>query len=233
MSESSDSDLCSQCRKPAFNPRVDVDSSDLYSRLRSESGPSAVQRQDIEDLLLLCDRDYEDYELEVARLESQILYIRQQQKQLKRHKKTLRSLCSPIRKLPNEILRLIFDYACKSNLLQEFPWSLDSKGPPTDASSFPITFLPASSISATCSRWRCVAMSTPSLWSRLKLEISAWETSPKNTNAFTDALELYLQRSKDYPLDINLHVSGDEGLEHKPLPLTLLIQHSKRWKSFQ
>ncbi|KAE9388746.1 hypothetical protein BT96DRAFT_980927 [Gymnopus androsaceus JB14] len=188
-----------------------LDSSELYTKLRSESGPSAVQPQDIENMILLCDRDYEDYELEVARLESQIWYIREQQKRLEDHKKKLGSLRSPIRKLPNETLQSIFDYACDWNLLQEFPWFLESD-PPTIISSSPMAYLPASSISATCSRWRSVS------------------------NAFTDALELYLGRSKEYPLMINLQVSDDSDrtLLYPDIPAwILLLRHSQRWKVFQ
>ncbi|KAE9393187.1 hypothetical protein BT96DRAFT_924229 [Gymnopus androsaceus JB14] len=226
--------LCSLCKKSVLIPRIDIDSSDLYTRLRSESGPSVFERQDIEDLLLLCDRDDDDYEIELAHLKSRILFIGQQQNRLAYHKEKLRSLSSPIRKLPNEILRLIFDYACQSesNLLQEFPWSLESEDPPTTVSS-PITFLPALSISATCSRWRTVATSTPSLWSRLKLEISSCRNSPKSATGFTDALELYLRRSKECSLDIDLYVAGDDDSDDSPLALTLLIQQSIRWKSLQ
>lgn len=216
-----------------MQPRVNLDPSEMYTKLRSESGPSVIERQHIEATLLLCDKDYDDYEMEVTRLQSQILFIRGQQKRLKEHRQTLQSLCSPIRKLPNEILGSIFEaQSSQPNLLQEHPWCLQSQQPQTTVSS-PISFLPALSASAVCTRWREAALSTPSLWSRLKLEITSCAKSPKQSNAFTDLLDLYLQRSKSCPLDIDLCVYGDHAENEKILVVSLLLQQAQRWKTFQ
>ncbi|KAF9066349.1 hypothetical protein BDP27DRAFT_1179924, partial [Rhodocollybia butyracea] len=125
--------------------------------------PASFKAQDLEHVLALCDSDYDDYELEVAHLQSRILYTRQQQQMLKDHKVRLRSLNSPVRKIPNEILANIFDLACERNFLLGYPWR-DVNEPPIPSL---MPSLPALSIASTCVRWRSVAVSTPSLWSRL------------------------------------------------------------------
>ncbi|KAE9404097.1 hypothetical protein BT96DRAFT_438501 [Gymnopus androsaceus JB14] len=221
--------LCSKCQNPAFKPRVNVNSSELYMKFRSESGPFALKTQEVDDIILLCDRDLEDYEAEVMRLQAQILFVQGQQTRLRNHKTKILSLNSPIRKLPNEVLALIFDYACEWNVLQEFPWTFDEEAQ-TKLTLPIITYLPALSLSSTCSRWRSVAKSSPSLWSRLKLEISAKYAEPGVLDAFIAAVDLFLVCSNQNPLEIDLDIRGES--EHRSLALDLLMQHSQRWKTF-
>ncbi|KAF5387258.1 hypothetical protein D9757_006896 [Collybiopsis confluens] len=62
-------------------PRVDVDLDALYSRMRFEFGSSAGDSESVEENIAMCDKDYEDYTVEIARLESQVVFLRAQQKQ--------------------------------------------------------------------------------------------------------------------------------------------------------
>ncbi|KAF5365005.1 hypothetical protein D9757_011448 [Collybiopsis confluens] len=148
------------------------------------------------------------------------MFLRAQQTQARRYQSLLKVLQSPVRKLPNETLGLIFDYACDKNLLQEFPWAW---GPDkladgfTDISSSSDVFrnCPVIAISSTCSRWRKVALATPSLWSRLSLEMSSEAEFP---TPFTDVLELHLERSKRSLLEISLFISGGECFEPLEVP---------------
>ncbi|KAF9072061.1 hypothetical protein BDP27DRAFT_1184608, partial [Rhodocollybia butyracea] len=118
--------------------------------------------KEVEEMLKDVDKDLEEYETEISLLQSRILYIKSQQTRLKEHVIDLRSLNSPIRKVPNEILFRIFDYACNKNLLQEFP------------------FLPAMSVSSVCTRWRLVALSSSAIWSRISLELSPESSTLQN-----------------------------------------------------
>ncbi|KAE9390259.1 hypothetical protein BT96DRAFT_352140 [Gymnopus androsaceus JB14] len=214
--------LCSNCRHPTFQPRVDISSDAINAKLRSEFGSSSYTSQNISDILLLCDRDIDDYEVEVARLRSQILYIQTQQGRLKHHKQNLRSLLSPSRWIPNEILSYIFELACDRNLLQDFPHS----SPPTKLTSPIITYLPAMSMSMVSARWRMLSLSLPGLWSQLKLEIAL----PKTSQKFISMLKLFLERSRDHPLQLQLDISGDT-IDTQHLHLDMLARNAQRWKT--
>ncbi|KIK51499.1 hypothetical protein GYMLUDRAFT_50519 [Collybiopsis luxurians FD-317 M1] len=78
---SSDSSLCSRCKSFLRSPRLNIDLEALYTKLRSNL---VLQKpQEVDEQIVLCDEDYRDYELEIIRLQSQILFIREQQEQLK------------------------------------------------------------------------------------------------------------------------------------------------------
>ncbi|KAE9384298.1 hypothetical protein BT96DRAFT_793957, partial [Gymnopus androsaceus JB14] len=160
------------------------------------------------------DRDLEDSEREVMRLQSQIMFIQEQQKRLRAYKTKIHSLSSPIRKIPNEILASIFDSACEAqwNLLQDY--------------------IPALSLSATCTRWRSLALSSPNLWSRLKLEITSGEIAPvgvHDLDSFVATVKLFFERSGKHNLEIDLDIRGEET-DQSPSVLELLFEHSQRWK---
>ncbi|KAE9388736.1 hypothetical protein BT96DRAFT_778739, partial [Gymnopus androsaceus JB14] len=68
--------------------------------------------QDVQEMLVLSDRDLDDYESEVDRLQSRIVYVEAQKQRLLDYKTKLRSLLSPTRRFPNEILGRIFEFTC-------------------------------------------------------------------------------------------------------------------------
>ncbi|KIK54102.1 hypothetical protein GYMLUDRAFT_249856 [Collybiopsis luxurians FD-317 M1] len=195
--------------------------------LRSEHGPAVTDTKQIEDALDSVDKDIAEYESEILLLQSRIVYIKTHQKRLREHSAKLRSLRSPIRRLPNEVLSPIFNFFCDRNLLQEYPWSKDFDfQPPTDVSMNALTYLPAMTISSVCSRWRSLALSLPQIWSRVTLELS-----PENSrlpdvsrilSGFLATLELHLQRSKDCPLTLNIHIPGSHDLDDNIVPDRLL-----------
>ncbi|KIK53323.1 hypothetical protein GYMLUDRAFT_937875 [Collybiopsis luxurians FD-317 M1] len=205
---SSASSLCWRCKNPVHGARVNINSPELYARLRSQYGATTLEVQEIDDIANLCERDLEDCEAEMTRLQSQILLLQEKQKRLRAYKTKIRSLSSPVRRIPNEILNVIFEYACDQNLIQESPWSLNSRPPLTKLTSPTISYLPALTISSTCSRWRSVARN-PNLWSRLRLEVTTRPTAPGLHDPITNIIQLFLTRSAERLLEINLYILGD------------------------
>ncbi|KAE9387979.1 hypothetical protein BT96DRAFT_981216 [Gymnopus androsaceus JB14] len=138
------------------------------------------------------------------RIESQAIDAQAQKKRLYDYKTQLSSLLSPIRHIPNEILCLIFEFACTENFLQEYPWPSNLVVRPTEVASPVMTYLPALAISAVCKRWRDLGLVSNHLWSRLKLEIlhveensELAETAPDmhasdTHGGFISTLQLYL-----------------------------------------
>lgn len=202
MSGESSTTLCFQCRSPIrFKPRVDMDST-----TSTNSSNVVVDPHGICELILLSEKDLDDYDAEITRLQSQITYAQtQKQKQrLQEYKTTLvHSLLSPFR-FPNEILFMVLESACENNLLQEYPWGgLESEQPRTRLSSPAITYLPALAISSVCIQWRSLALALPQLWSRFRVETAPaiFECDPQEVSnggsGFVKTLQLYLDRSTD------------------------------------
>ncbi|KAL0066721.1 hypothetical protein AAF712_006326 [Marasmius tenuissimus] len=107
------------------------------------------------------------------------------------------------RELPFELLHTIFSIACSSI---DSGYTLILNKPDfrrTSSTAFPVT------LSQVCSRWRDVALSTPSLWSAISLRLSALPLFS------TTVLEHYLQNSKQHPLKVQITASLSP---REPLP---------------
>ncbi|KAF9065134.1 hypothetical protein BDP27DRAFT_1366622 [Rhodocollybia butyracea] len=223
--------ICSRCRYNT-TPRTNIDTMALSQRFRSEYGP-AMDMKEVAEMLGAVDKDLEDYESEILR------FAISDFTRLKKHAVVLRSLQSPIRWLPNEILLRIFDFACNRNLLQEFPWSKDFKFVPSTSIVKPLRRLPAMSISSVCTRWRSVALSSSTIWSRISLELSpenSWLPNVQSVlSGFLYTVELHLHRSEQQPLTIELDISGSVDDEDNVVPSRLLafdLVCNYSWRSF-
>ncbi|KAE9398017.1 hypothetical protein BT96DRAFT_995198 [Gymnopus androsaceus JB14] len=147
-----------------------------------------------------------------------------------RYKNLIKGFTSPIRRLPTELLLIIFDYACDRNLLR----CVDSK-----RLSSSLSCLPVLSIGSTCIQWCGLAVLTPTLWTRITVKIAfkeAWgsfgrvvERRVKNLKLL---LQLFLGRSKNSPLIVNLIVTGKNYWVPAPA-IQLLLQHCQRWETFR
>ncbi|KAF9066742.1 hypothetical protein BDP27DRAFT_1329972 [Rhodocollybia butyracea] len=241
MAEAAPADrvICFRCSQ-STTPRTNIDTLELSQRFRSEYGPSSVDTKEIAEMLKAIDKDLEDYDSEILLLQSRILYIKTQQTRLKKHAVDLRSLNSPIRRVPNEILLRIFDYACDTNLLQEFPWNKDFKFPPSTPIVDPYEHLPAMSISSVCARWRSVALSSSAIWSRISLELSPENSRLPNVQSvlsgFLHTVALHLHRSGQHPLAVGLNIGGsvndeDDIIPHRLLAFDLVCNYP--WCSFK
>ncbi|KAF8151646.1 hypothetical protein B0H34DRAFT_801344 [Crassisporium funariophilum] len=114
-------------------------------------------------------------------------------------------LLSPIHSIPNEILALIVELGY-----------FECNGGPSPDTAF------RSLLSQISRKFRQLVLHTPSVWSVIQL-------SPRNIVAEMDRLPVYLARSKDYPLDIQMNCFWPEHL--MDFAIDLLVPHSKRWRS--
>ncbi|KIK54896.1 hypothetical protein GYMLUDRAFT_130580, partial [Collybiopsis luxurians FD-317 M1] len=106
----------------------------------------------ISQTLLNTKKDIADYKLEIRSLQIHISEMRTRRTQLKVYKASLKSLLSPIRRLPNELLYRIFGLTYSTNHLV----SRDHQ-------------ILALAISSVCTRWRQLALSSPDLWSSMDI----------------------------------------------------------------
>ncbi|KAJ7625608.1 hypothetical protein FB45DRAFT_835874 [Roridomyces roridus] len=111
---------------------------------------------------------------------------------------------SPIRRMPTEILSLIFSLVLANDV--KFDYRVDSA---------PWTLI------AVCACWRSVALS-PIFWTR----ISNWQR-----HFSLEKLEVILNRSASLPLQIHFHSDDVELLSaEETRTLELVLQHCERWE---
>ncbi|KAF7296700.1 hypothetical protein HMN09_01079100 [Mycena chlorophos] len=145
-----------------------------------------------------------------------------------------KALLSPIRRVPEDVLREIF-VACL----------------PTDRNCFMSATEPPLLLGRVCSQWRHIAQTTPALWARLHFvdpSATAKATTPccwQRSEQWLDAALSWLKRSGQRPLSISLY-GADKGL---PLPddeaaekfvkratyrfIQALVPLSRRWEQLQ
>ncbi|KAF9059857.1 hypothetical protein BDP27DRAFT_443226 [Rhodocollybia butyracea] len=98
-----------------------------------------------------------------------------------------------------------------------------------------ITYLPTMAISSVCSRWRTLALASPSLWANLAVEIYATTVDIEEALVgFVDTVARYLERSGDWPFALRLALTV-RGPPYRPVfpSLLRLIEHDHRWKVFE
>ncbi|THU89871.1 hypothetical protein K435DRAFT_677040, partial [Dendrothele bispora CBS 962.96] len=143
--------LCSTCKRdlatpdlPCYSLRRDI--------LRSMWIPSESKASQIEQEIVDCSSEIAKYDTEIETLEGVLEELRRKRCEIQRYSDERRSLLSPIRKLPIEILGEIFAASCSDYglLITTFP-----KG---KISAHTLV------LSHVCSQWRNFVISTPSLW---------------------------------------------------------------------
>ncbi|KAJ7879211.1 hypothetical protein B0H14DRAFT_2709652 [Mycena olivaceomarginata] len=128
--------------------------------------------------------------------------------EIETHKATL----SPIRRMPPELLSLIFACASQPTLHDRrdtAPWA-------------------ASQVSR---RWRAIALSQPSLWTSIDLDFG-WIKDGQTRTIYR--LEAHLKRSGNLPLDIDFGCRVPFRTSERELALlNVLTRHSARWETIR
>ncbi|KAF5337998.1 hypothetical protein D9758_014317 [Tetrapyrgos nigripes] len=142
-----------------------------------------------------------------------------EQRNLRRKIVLLRSLLSPIRRLPPELLGLIFSLVCVrseiANLMEEQGEELMD--------------CPPIRLSQVCAGWRELAWTTPSLWSSFSIGSPADLTLQHKYDQIKGIVDLHLQLSQQCPLSIHLCFLYGAYFESNCEILRLLMAHSSRW----
>ncbi|KAF9072207.1 hypothetical protein BDP27DRAFT_1418359 [Rhodocollybia butyracea] len=190
----------------------------LDNKLWSEYGPFVVspeRAEELKEILALADNDIEMYASEVARIQEQLMVVQTKKERLETQRAKLRSLLSPMRKLSNEILLHIFKLATMH-------WTHISSHhlPPYNGNQLSML------------RWRALALSSPSLWANISVEMP---TPPPDERkplvGFIRTVARYLERSDDSPLKLMLYIQGVPHEEMQAL-ISSLTQHVHRWETF-
>ncbi|KAJ7918618.1 hypothetical protein B0H13DRAFT_1992236 [Mycena leptocephala] len=123
---------------------------------------------------------------------------------------------SPLRRMPTEIISLIFTFALPPFVssygvmgVQEIPWAL----------------------SAVCSRWRKIVLSQPSFWTSLFIDFTDQPPESPSIAGLEPMLEAHLEASQHLPLNITFRTFYDHTCTPIELRvLELLSGHCHRWE---
>ncbi|KAJ8079642.1 hypothetical protein PM082_011229 [Marasmius tenuissimus] len=145
-------------------------------------------------------------EYDVIQFEDCIERLRERQAVLRRNIARYSSLLSPIRKLPTEILRRIFGFACVTD-----PNDDEFRG-----SAVPFH------LSGVCGRWRELVLNSPELWANISLDLEVRTQYSVN---------LILERSRQHPLSLRLSGGWDDDkLDASYDSFGVLVEHAARWR---
>ncbi|THV04353.1 hypothetical protein K435DRAFT_835449 [Dendrothele bispora CBS 962.96] len=103
---------CSKCGSSVFHPRVSVDSQKIFQRLRDPVQATEEEAAYVNQIQHDAESDFASYDAEIAQLEAAISVLKHKRKCLQDYVAKHRSLLAPIRRLPPEVLSLIFLTYC-------------------------------------------------------------------------------------------------------------------------
>ncbi|KAF8191616.1 hypothetical protein K438DRAFT_1675693 [Mycena galopus ATCC 62051] len=173
--------LCEHCDYPFEQISYDVDSA--LSALRQNYTPEGVPNFEIIMTIAEIESHLERYDLEISRLKSILADFQLQRARLQQYQECCRSAISPIRKVPPEVLGIIF-LAC-----------VDSEP----------NVIPA--VVQVCRHWRDIVEGSPRLWSNICIGGTRFQH-----NRYIHKASLLLQRSSNQPLSIWIRRHVDERL---------------------
>ncbi|KAK7469051.1 hypothetical protein VKT23_003544 [Stygiomarasmius scandens] len=151
----------------------------IYSKLRSLDLPSEAETAQIKNVVDDIKGDLARCEAEILSLTSVLAELNERKAHLQDIRNNYRALLAPVRRLPVETLLKIFTFACVKSPSLSIA-SVDCE----DTLSMPTLH-----IARTCSQWRKITLSNPSLWSNITVDLAqrSWDVR--------GLVELYLQRS--------------------------------------
>ncbi|ESK91789.1 hypothetical protein Moror_10618 [Moniliophthora roreri MCA 2997] len=176
------------------------------------SGITSSNRPSIIQFLIDAEADLKAYQNEIFKLKAAMVSLENKRNGLKKKIAKYRTLLSPIHRMPNEILEIVFAFACEENWMRK------------------LCRAPALILSKTCGRWREIALSTPSLWSSICIDFGDWNRDYQILNGLT---RLFLDRSRASSLKIILDFNDEDIKGYAVLIMKAMVRHSNRWKDLE
>ncbi|KAJ8084891.1 hypothetical protein PM082_003668 [Marasmius tenuissimus] len=154
--------------------------------------------------------DIETLDISVQKHEEAALRARERSNRMKLALRSLKNTLSPTFRLPIEVLATVFERCV----------DCDTAGSIFSQDSMPWV------LAKVCRRWRDVVLSTPSLWSTVRLYSRDTRVSQSNQLLM---LQLWLERSQLLPLSCLAELRECTDITHGIAILDLLLAQSSRW----
>ncbi|KAJ7673738.1 hypothetical protein DFH06DRAFT_1173180 [Mycena polygramma] len=135
--------------------------------------------------------------------------------------------CSPIRRLPSELLVEIFT-SCWHSFTPAFD-ELDDDSTELKTELARLAHAPLLDVAQVCLTWHAIAMGTQSLWGDIQLHDVLWNTD-NDMEIIMTLLRSALKRGGNSALDVMMSECWDSG--RHLAALELIATHSDRWRSF-
>ncbi|THU95029.1 hypothetical protein K435DRAFT_859958 [Dendrothele bispora CBS 962.96] len=181
--------------------------SSVLDTLRANFGTYTSDITHASQCLIDAERDAQRCDDEIQKLQAEIISLRNRQQSIYRRIDRYRSLLAPIRKLPPEVLGRIFRLICTKNF----------------ASASEID-CPAVHLSHVCVGWRDLARTTPSLWSRISIDLFY-----PQQDLFRVKSMLITCLALSNPSPIFLHLTMSEVDVDAKFVLQSIMHHCARW----
>ncbi|KAJ7062728.1 hypothetical protein C8F01DRAFT_1368455 [Mycena amicta] len=194
--------------------------SSVKTLLYTNAIPSDTQCADIREFLAASTPQLEALEAEVSRLQELLTSATKQRDLQKELIEAHRALLSPVRRLPEDILRTIF--------VSTLPVDRDTA---MCADEGPLL------LAQICKFWRDVSLTTPRLWSSMHVVIPDPEYNHRQVEQLLVVLSTWLQRSGAVPLSLTIAASRDNSRTFTSSSTDsvrrLLASVASRWQSFR
>ncbi|KAJ3762013.1 hypothetical protein EV360DRAFT_79733 [Lentinula raphanica] len=166
----------------------------------------------------------------LAHLDTRFASVQAIALEIKAHKESFASTMSeimqalnPVRRLPKDILKLIFRYGAEYDKAEEEYFASVSHS--LDLRSLTWVF------GRVCRRWRhLIIYEWPEYWTRIKLQLER-PGSPKQLPLAQSLLSIFLHRSQNLPLTVCVSIPYSFPMDLAAGFLNILFAHSRRWKS--
>ncbi|THU86027.1 hypothetical protein K435DRAFT_373591 [Dendrothele bispora CBS 962.96] len=185
------------------------------------------------------DLEIQRYDTEIHRLRQTLSRLEKEQRAAIRSRDARKALLSPIRKLPIELLSEIFSW-CSHAPDEDITKSYAVHRRKDEETYF--VSVGILNIASTCTLWRAVSMSRPSLWSDITIRLDSLYDTAWGYR-LVEVLESWLRYSGTSLLTLRLHIYGPLPGIDEILPLDsnfhcgiervldVLLLESRRWES--
>ncbi|KAL0066717.1 hypothetical protein AAF712_006322 [Marasmius tenuissimus] len=210
------STLCTNCQRNTVLPPLRAVEPRL---LQSAYTLSELEVDEMINILKEEELEKEQYEREIDRARQHLETLKGRKQELEANMTQRRSTYSALRRTPTEIWEAIFTEVCSST---SSGYSLT-----IDLSRLPAIFdSPPIALSQVCSRWRCIALGSPELWTSMSIQFS------NILGGCHRVVSAFLLNSRERLLDVRVQARGkDYDSEATAAIWTQLSHHFSRcWR---
>ncbi|PPQ68905.1 hypothetical protein CVT26_001844 [Gymnopilus dilepis] len=207
---------------PTYPDEIPAPPRKYYSKLNSNYVPSLPEVLEIKHYVNVVDEKLVGFDEEIAELAARLEELNNKRARVQEVRDAHQALISPVRRLPPEVLQMIFVWCLPQN-----------RNAVMHATEAPVL------LGRICSEWRRISLSTPEVWSTLHIvppnvNFSNPTSSETRFKRKRDIIEMWLARSGACPLSISVVWFAGESEDEIKLCATLLevlVPLCKRWRS--
>ncbi|KAF7353636.1 F-box domain-containing protein [Mycena venus] len=217
---------CVDCGK-THPPRAALNRSPFDSLLSRQNFPNASESAAIRDFL-------QDTDAEIASRERTIDRLLCEVAELRRRSDYHKAVIAPIRRVPPEVMAEIFLHLTAIEAKAGSDWRQCAQEERLFRQEYMVRPIVHKAPLVFCEisrKWRCIAISTPSLWYSLSLRCGNKKTPTGNS-----LCEMWLQRSGSLPLSIRLYPQPSRFWERRKIIddsediMKTILSVAKRWR---